>query len=60
MVVYTPGLVVTTSLYANLVALLQIASDEFGHSSVPCSVKISALSSCDHEVTALRRRPRPP
>jgi len=60
MVVYTPGLVVTTSLHANPVASLQIASDEIGHSSVLGSVKISTLSSCGHEVAALRRRPRPP
>ncbi len=60
MVVYTPGLVVGTSLYANLVASLQIASDEIGHSSVLGSVKISTHSSCGHEVAALRRRPRPP
>jgi hypothetical protein len=60
MVVYTPGLVVTTSLYANPVASLLIAYSEIGHSSVLGSVKISTLTSCNHEVTALRRRPRPP
>jgi hypothetical protein len=60
MVVYTPGLVVTTSLYANPVVSLQIASDEIGHSIALDSVKISTLTSCNHEVAALRRRPRPP
>lgn len=60
MVVYTPGLVVTTSLYANPVVPLLITSDEIGHSSVLGSVKISTLTSCYQDVVALRRRPRPP
>jgi len=44
MVVYTPGLVVTTSLHANPVASLIIVSDEIGHSVVLGSVKISPLA----------------
>jgi len=59
-VVYTLGLVVITSLYANPVVPLLVSSDEIGHSCVLVSVKISTLTSGDHDVTALWRRPRPP
>lgn len=60
MVVYTPGLVVPTSLHANPLVPSLIAYFEIGHSSVLGFVKISTLTGCNREGTALRRRPRPP
>ena len=57
MVVYTPGLVVTTSLYANPVVSLLITYSEIGHPSVLGSVKRPTLASCNRAVTAPRRRP---
>jgi hypothetical protein len=56
MVVYTPGLVVTTSLYADPVVPPLVACDGIGHAIVLDSVEISTLSSCNRAVTAPRRR----